>query len=55
MACMTHYCIDCGYETMNNKPKDPRDCPRCGHIMSHMFDEWYDIREDSSNEEEYER
>lgn len=58
MACMEHECNnpDCGYIVMNNKPRTPPVCPKCGDKMSHFSDElrYWDDREDEDSDEEEE-
>lgn len=38
MACMEHYCGDCGNMVFNNHG-GPSTCPKCGGRMSHHWDE----------------
>lgn len=39
MACMEHYCPNCGWATFNNESRTPDVCPKCGEDLRHIFDE----------------
>lgn len=39
MATMEHVCPKCNWATMNNSPRSPDTCPKCGSELSHYWDE----------------
>ena len=40
MSCMEHECDECGWFTMDNKPREPKYCPNCGSSeIRHYWDE----------------
>ena len=49
MACMTHYCLDCGWVAVNNSPA-PVKCDFCGRRCSRKFDEVDEPEEDEEVE-----
>ena len=52
MACMEHSCL-CGFSTFNNDSRSPSTCPKCGHELSHYFDEPECDEEADNERDEY--